>query len=202
MKRYDFLKAVADQFADQLVVVSIGRGVQSEWNSLRPSGGNFFMNCMGLASSVGLGFALALPSRKVVIFQGDGDLLMNLGSLATEVATNPPNLVHVVFDNGCYEACGGGDTATALGADLAGAAKGIGIKNSFTVTEPEDFRKHIIQALPGNELYFIVAKTEVGSADLPMLPLDGIENKHQFAKYIEETEQISARQGLPSRRKV
>lgn len=191
MKRYDCLKAVADAFTNELVVLTIGSALKNEWNALRPSGGNFVLTGgMGLACSLGLGMALALPHRKVFIFDGDGALLMNLGSLATEATTRPPNLVHVVFDNECYEHCGGGLTATALGADLAGAAKGIGIKNAFAVTTVEDFRKHVLEALQGNELYFIVAKTEPGAEDVPPDPLDGLETKYRFARYIEETEHI------------
>lgn len=188
MKRYECYKAIAQEFKDELVVTGLGSGIKAEWHALRPSGGNLFLSCMGLSSSVGLGFARALPHRKVVIFQGDGDLLMNLGSLATEVAINPPNLIHVVFDNECYEASGGSRTATARGANLAGAAKGMGIKNSVTVTTPEDFGKHMLKALKGNELYFILAKVERGGPDLPPVPFDAMENKYRFARYIEETE--------------
>ena len=191
MKRYDCLKAVANEFKDELVILNIGGWLKAEWNALRPSRANFSLTGgMGLACSVGLGCALALPHRKVVIFDGDGALLMNLGSLATERVTNPPNLVHVVFDNGCYDHCGGGPTATGLGADLAGAAKGIGIKNVFTVGTIEDFRNHLLEALKGGEFYFIVAKTEKGAADVPLEPHDGLEDKYRFARYIEETEQI------------
>lgn len=198
MKRYDCLKAAANEFKEELVILNIGSKLKAEWNTLRPSRANFSLTGgMGLACSIGLGCALALPHRKVVIFDGDGALLMNLGSLSTEATTNPPNLVHVVFDNGCYEHCGGGLSATGLGADLCGAARGIGIKNAFTVTTVEDFRKHLLGALKGNELYFIVAKTETGAADVPLDSYDGLEDKYRFVRYIEETEHIPVLSKLP-----
>ncbi len=69
---------------------------------------NFYMwNSMGMASSIGLGLALARPDLRVVILDGDGSLLMNLSSLATEQACGASNLVHVVWDNGGWEITGG-----------------------------------------------------------------------------------------------
>ena len=82
---------------------------------------------MGLASSIGLGLALARPDLRVFVVDGDGSLLMNLGSLATIGWTRPPNLVLIVWDNGEYGTTGGQDTATAHGADLEAAARAMGI---------------------------------------------------------------------------
>jgi phosphonopyruvate decarboxylase len=82
---------------------------------------NFYTwGSMGLASSIGLGLAMAQPRRRVVVLDGDGSLLMNLGSLATIGWTRPVNLILVVWDNQSYATTGGQDTATAHGADLAG----------------------------------------------------------------------------------
>ena len=89
---------------------------------------NFYTwGSMGLASSIGLGLAIARPDRRVVVLDGDGSLLMNLGSLATIGWTRPPNLVVIVWDNESYATTGGQDTATAHGADLAGAGRAMGI---------------------------------------------------------------------------
>ena len=81
MKRYDCLRAIAPHFGDELVVTNLG-AVRHEWQALRPHPGNYHLQNLGLTSSMALGLALALPHRKVVAFDGDGSLLLNLGSLA------------------------------------------------------------------------------------------------------------------------
>ena len=81
MQRYDCLKAIAPHFTEELVVTNLG-AVRHEWQALRPHPGNYHLQNLGLTSSVALGLALALPHRKVVALDGDGSLLLNLGSLA------------------------------------------------------------------------------------------------------------------------
>ncbi len=90
---------------------------------------NFFylQHAMGLASSLGLGIALSRPELKVIVLDGDGSLLMNLGGLTTLARYRPRNLVHVVFDNESLLSVGGFPTATSTGSDLAAMAKGAGI---------------------------------------------------------------------------
>ncbi len=90
---------------------------------------NFFYleHAMGLASSMGLGIALAMPRHKVVVIDGDGSLLMNLGTLSTMARYRPGNLLHIVFDNESLLSVGGFPTATATGTDLAGVARACGI---------------------------------------------------------------------------
>jgi len=88
---------------------------------------NFYMlGSMGQASSIGLGFAMARPDEKVIVFDGDGNLLMNLGILAMISRIKPKNLIHVVFDNECYDSTGGQPTISSSVA-LEEAAKGCGI---------------------------------------------------------------------------
>ena len=108
------------------VVVTIMGAVAAELQSIghRP---NFFylQHAMGLASSMGLGIALSRPELKVVVFDGDGSLLMNLGGLTTLARYRPRNLVHVVFDNESLLSVGGFPTATSTGSDLAGDRRGV-----------------------------------------------------------------------------
>src|SRR5262245_37643238 len=105
MKRYDCLKLLAAVAGDALAVSSAG-AMTLEWNALRPSDGNFRVRTLGLCSSIALGMALGLPRRQVIALDGDGSLLMNLCSLPTLARMQPKNLVHIVFDNGVYEASG------------------------------------------------------------------------------------------------
>src|SRR5438128_5337547 len=120
MLRLDALKAIYPQLAESVVVTIMG-AVSAELQSIghRP---NFFylQHAMGLASSMGLGIALSRPELQVVVFDGDGSILMNLGALSTLARYRPRNLVHVVFDNESLLSVGGFPTATSTGSDLAG----------------------------------------------------------------------------------
>src|SRR3974390_2394650 len=105
MKRDEFFRTLARHVTDEIVVASYSSA--AEWNELNPRALNFFsVGAMGLASSHGLGFALGRPDKRVIVLDGDGSLLMNLGSLVTIAAAAPKNLVHFVCHNGTYEANG------------------------------------------------------------------------------------------------
>ena len=189
MKRYDCLKAIAPRFGEELVVTNLG-AVRHEWQALRPHPGNYHLQNLGLTSSMALGLALALPHRKVVAFDGDGSLLLNLGSLATIANQHPKNLIHVVFDNECYESSRGAPTATAGQADLAAIARGAGFANVTTANSVAEFEQGFLRALKTNDLSFILAKVEVGAGDVPAAALDSAENKYLFVRYIEKSENV------------
>jgi len=189
MKRYECLRAIAPQFGDELVVTNLG-AVRHEWQSLRPHHGNYHLQNLGLTSSMALGLALALPHRKVVAFDGDGSLLLNLGSLATIANQHPKNLIHIVFDNECYESSRGAPTATAGSADLAAVARGCGIVNVATAKTVAEFTETFTRALKASDLYFILAKVEPGAGDVPAAALDSQENKYLFVRYIEKSENV------------
>ncbi|MBI4528511.1 MAG: hypothetical protein HY695_32355 [Deltaproteobacteria bacterium] len=190
MKRYECLKEISGLVGDALVVLCAG-GTSAEWNAYHPSDGNLRCWTLGLTSSVALGMALGLPHRKVIAFDGDGALLMNLCGLPTIMRKNPNNLIHVVFDNNVYESSGGTRTATAEGVDLASVAKGVGIKNAFTATSVDEFKKLFTQAMSKNELTFICAKVEPGRGEVPPWSCMEVENKFRFIRHIESTEGIS-----------
>lgn len=189
MKRYDCLKAIAPHFGEELVVTNLG-AVRHEWQALRSHPGNYHLQNLGLTSSMALGLALALPHRKVVAFDGDGSLLLNLGSLATIANQHPKNLIHVVFDNECYESSRGAPTATAGQADLAAIARGAGFANVTTANTVAEFGQGFLRALKTNDLSFILAKVEVGAGDVPAAALDSAENKYLFVRYIEKSENL------------
>jgi sulfopyruvate decarboxylase subunit beta len=189
MKRYDCLKAIAPHFGEELVVTNLG-AVRHEWQALRPHPGNYHLQNLGLTSSMALGLALALPHRKVVAFDGDGSLLLNLGSLATIANQHPKNLIHVVFDNECYESSRGAPTATAGQADLAAIARGAGFANVTPVTAVAEFEQAFLRALKTDDLCFVLAKVEAGAGDVPPAALDSAENKYLFVRYIEKSENL------------
>lgn len=182
MKRIDALAAIYDDIADCAVVTIMG-AVAVELYSLghRP---NFFYleHAMGLASSMGLGVALAQPDRPVVVIDGDGSLLMNLGTLTTLARYAPPNVTQIVFDNESLLSVGGFPTATSTGTDLAAMARGAGIARSRLVTSIDEFTAAAREDLSGDELSCLVAKVEeVGPASFHM-DLHLLENRFEFAR--------------------
>jgi sulfopyruvate decarboxylase subunit beta len=188
MKRIDCLKAIAGKVGDALVVGSAG-GATVEWYDLHPSEGNFRSRTLGLASSIGLGIALGLPNRKVIVLDGDGSLLMNLCGLPTAAWAAPKNLIHVVFDNGVYESSGSSATATAGRTDLVAVAKAAGFPRALWTNDVEGFARAIAEALAGNELTFIGAKVEHGIIPgIPSPTTDDTENKYRFMRHIERLE--------------
>src|SRR6266576_4160134 len=147
MLRTDCLRFIYSELEKCLVVTIMG-AVATELQPLghRP---NFFylQHAMGLASSTGLGLALCLPDQKVIVFDGDGSLLMNLGGLSTMARYRPKNLVHVVFDNESLLSVGGFPTATSTGTDLDGIARAAGIPRASTVRTVEEFKAATRQAI-------------------------------------------------------
>jgi thiamine pyrophosphate-dependent acetolactate synthase large subunit-like protein len=144
----------------------------------RPS--NFYTwGSMGLASSIGLGLALARPDLPVFVVDGDGSVLMNLGSLATIGWTSPPNLVLLVWDNEKHGTTGGQDTATAHGADLAAAARALGIRSTASARTEAELESAIDRTRTEPGPWFIVAKVaESGISEKP--PLDDVWIKERF----------------------
>ena len=172
MTRLEATRRLRALLTTEAVVASLGHPAYDLFESGdRPE--NFYTwGSMGLASSIGLGIAMAQPARRVVVLDGDGSLLMNLGSLATIATVRPPNLVVIVWDNQLYGTTGGQPTATASGADLARVAQALGIPEVVTVREREDFDATVGRALRTPGPWVIVAKVgESGVATKP--PLDG-----------------------------
>src|SRR6266581_6916212 len=185
MRRLAALTAVYAQL-ERCVVVTIMGAVAAELQSLghRP---NFFylQHAMGLASSTGLGLALCLPEQRVIVLDGDGSLLMNLGSLSTMARYRPKKLVHVVFDNESLLSVGGFPTATSTGTDLEGIARAAGVPRTQTVTTLAEFTASFDAAMKSNELTSIIAKVEAVGPTGYVTELSLLENRFQFQRHIE-----------------
>lgn len=187
MKRLDCLNAISDKVGDALVVCSAG-GATTEWYHVHPSEGNFRSRTLGLVSSIGLGLALALPHRKVIVLDGDGSALMNLCGLPTAAFAAPGNLIHIVFDNQVYESSAASITATAGPTDLVAVARGAGFPRALWANSVDEFLRAVTQALAGNELTFIGVRVEHGRTDLPPIVIDDTENKYRFMRHLERLE--------------
>ena len=191
MQRLDCLRAVYKDLEDCLVVTIMG-AVACELQSLGHKPNFFYLqHAMGLASSTGLGLALCLPNQKVVVFDGDGSVLMNLGGYTTLARYRPRNLVHVVFDNESLLSVGGFPTATSTGSDLEGIARAAGVPRTSTVPTADDFVREFRQALNAGELSSIVAKVEAAGPKGYVTDLALLENRFQFQRYIEALKKTS-----------
>ena len=185
MLRIDALQAIYPELEKRIVVTIMG-AVAAELYTLghRP---NFFYleHAMGLASSMGLGLALAMPQHKVIVIDGDGSLLMNLGTLSTMARYRPGNLLHIVFDNESLLSVGGFPTATSTGTDLAGIARASGVPSVMEANTPDSLARSVHEALASNTLTTIISKVEaIGPKTFHMdLPL--LENRFQFKRSLE-----------------
>src|SRR5229473_2305657 len=193
MLRVDALQAIYPDLENQIVVTIMG-AVAAELYTLGHRHNFFYLeHAMGLASSMGLGIALAMPTHKVIVIDGDGSLLMNLGTLSTMARYKPGNLLHIVFDNESLLSVGGFPTATATGTDLAGIARASGIPSVMEANTPENLKASVTKALESKTLTTIIAKVEaIGPKSFHMdLPL--LENRFQFKRCLEAMQKGSVR---------
>lgn len=186
MRRLDALNAVYDRLADRVVVTIMG-AVAAELQSIGHRANFFYLqHAMGLASSMGLGIALAQPARQVIVFDGDGSILMNLGGFTTLARYRPRNLVHVVFDNESLLSVGGFPTATSTGSDLAAIAAGAGVPRTCTVKTLDEFTSAFDEALAARDLTTIVAKVEAVGPSGYVTDLSLLENRFAFQRYLRQ----------------
>src|ERR1700683_5185553 len=184
MQRLECLRAIYGRLEDCLVVTIMG-AVATELQSIGHRANFFYLqHAMGLASSTGLGLALCLPNRRVVVFDGDGSVLMNLGGLTTLARYRPRNLTHVVFDNESLLSVGGFPTATSTGTDLAAMAAAAGIPRTATVRTGEAFHQAFREAATSRDLTTIVAKVEAVGPSAYVTDLALLENRFQFQRYL------------------
>jgi thiamine pyrophosphate-dependent acetolactate synthase large subunit-like protein len=148
MSRLDLTKRlVAKLKHDEAVIGGIGYTNFDLWAAGRRPQNFYMLGSMGLAAPIALGVALAQPQRRVIALEGDGSILMQLGSLATIAGRRPRNLTVVIMDNGTYQITGGQAAATAVGADVVAIARGAGIVRSAWAADEGDFEELIDLAL-------------------------------------------------------
>ena len=187
VNRFECLQYLSESMGDALVF--IWGTARDEWWHVQQNPS--MTTALGYATAVGIGAAIGLPDRRIVVIDTDGGLLFNMGVLATLGNYSPPNLKIFVMDNECYESIGGMPSGTAGKSDLAAVARGNGVEHSETVKTLEEFKGAVDRSFADNNLYFIVAKVEKASVKLPPHNTDGIESKYKFVRYVEETEKIN-----------
>ncbi len=186
MKRIEAIEKLVGMLKNEIVLTSIG-GVNTELFARGDRELNLYVSTnMGSAAAMGVGLALALPSEKVVVLEGDGSVLLSLGSLVAMGDQQPSNLVLIVFDNECYEAPGEYPSATSRNANLEMFGFASGIEKSQTIRSIEEFEKAFKEALAARGPQLLVAKVERGRPPLEPLGIDGIENKYRFLRALEK----------------
>src|ERR1700704_3206243 len=172
MKPEDILTLIAAQRGTAVCVPTMTTA--PAWRTIAPD--DLSATCagfMGGASSLGLGIALARPDRRVIVFDGDGSLLMQLGSLATVAGAAPRNLVHLLFKNGVYHTSGAQIIPGGLTVDFVTMAKGAGYRKAYAVTGLDDFKRRLPSMLTDEGPLFVELHT--GLADkTPMTDRSGV----------------------------
>jgi phosphonopyruvate decarboxylase len=138
------------------------------WRRIAPD--DLSVTCVGFmggASSIGLGLALGCPDRRVIVFDGDGSLLMQLGSLATIAAAAPRNLVHLVFKNGVYHTSGAQGTPGGLGVDFVMLARAAGYRSAWSTDDLDAFRDRFPRLLSEDGPILVELRTGLAD-DTPM----------------------------------
>jgi thiamine pyrophosphate-dependent acetolactate synthase large subunit-like protein len=184
MKRTDCLAVLAESVTDELVVVAVG-GLIDEWHHLRPRDLNYYSGGMGLASSIGLGLSLARPDRKVIVLDGDGALLMNLGSLASAGQQKPPNLLHLVFNNGTYESSGGFSLPGSERTQFHAFAKIAGVGDTREVNGLQEWRD-MLPGLLRTQGHVLVDLKVVPGDSVPLMTEDKLERRYRFQRALEQ----------------
>jgi len=177
MTRLEATRVIAGLAGDAPIVASLGHPAYDLFAAGDRPGNFYTWGSMGLASSIGLGLALARPDIRVFVLDGDGSLLMNLGSLATIGLLRPANLVLVVMDNEEYATTGGQKTPTAHGADLDAAARAMGVPRTATVRTAAELGD---VARPDQEGAAVIIAKVRESAPTAKPPLDGVFIKQRF----------------------
>ncbi|MDX1514873.1 MAG: thiamine pyrophosphate-dependent enzyme [Gammaproteobacteria bacterium] len=163
LDRREAVPALIGDPKDFLIVSGLA-GTSKDLAAMTGDADNLFTmaGTMGAAVSVGLGLALARPDRRVLVVTGDGELLMNVGALATVAVVSPANLAVVCVDNGHYGETGGQRSHTSLGVDLEAIAAGAGIGATRTVSVEEEIEPASALLRESNAPVFVVLRVRPG----------------------------------------
>jgi thiamine pyrophosphate-dependent acetolactate synthase large subunit-like protein len=178
MSRMELTQRIVAATRDELLVAGIGNATFDLLNAGDRDENFYMMGSMGLGIPIGLGLALAQPERSVVVMEGEGSILMNLGALATVGREAPPNLTIVVWDNAQWQLTGGQPVATGSSCDIAAVAAACGIAHVDTPADPDDFEALVRRAIDSPGPHAIVASID-GSGGKPG-HMDPVYLKHRF----------------------
>ena len=185
MLRAEALKAAYPRLKNQGTVTIMGAVAVELYNLGHQPNFFYLEHGMGLASSMGLGLAVSLPKEKVAVLDGDGSVLMNLGTLSTLARYRPPNLTHWIFDNESLLSVGGFPTATGTGTDLAGIAEKAGAEHVALADTVESAEQAFAEASERYGLSIIVSKVEAIGPPSFAMDINLLENRFEFARHMQ-----------------
>ena len=184
MKPEEVLKVIAAHRGDAICVPTMT--TSPAWREIAPD--DLSIGCVGFmggASSLGVGLALARPERRVVVFDGDGSLLMQLGSLATNAGARPRNLIHLLFKNGVYHTSGAQEIPGGLQVDFVTMAKGAGYRTVLEIGELDEFKRRFPKMLTEEGPIFAQLITTLADKT-PMTDRRGVPFPEQVTKIREK----------------
>ena len=180
MKRFDAIEKIVESITNELVVSNLGAPSRELFN-IKDRDENFYMlGSMGLVSSIAFGIAISKPQRKVLCIDGDGSILMNLGSLTTIANNELNNLTLIVIDNSTYGSTGDQKTYTSKHTKLEIIARGAGFKSIFVIEKKEEIPQKLKNLSEG--CHFILIKVSPGNAKVKNIPLQPENIKERFIK--------------------
>jgi sulfopyruvate decarboxylase subunit beta len=178
MIRKEAMRIILEEIGDDPIISANGF-ISRDLFELKEKNTNFYMiGSMGLASSIGLGVAIKNPKKTIYVFDGDGNILMNLGSLTTIGTIKPKNFIHIIFDNHAHESTGGQPTNT----------KNISISNIgkvtnfhvFEINDINNLRRQIKKIKKINGTIMIVVKINNSKIRSGRVTLDPVLIKNRF----------------------
>jgi sulfopyruvate decarboxylase beta subunit len=183
LTRFEILKTIASHLDGKIVVCNLGIPCKELYRVKHQKSNFYMLGSMGLASSIGLGIA-CFTKKDVVVIDGDGSLLMNLGTLSTIRVERPKNLTILAVDNGVHGSTGNQPTATSHGVDLELLAKGSGFDNTYKVANKDEIHSALQNLGRGPNFVHIIAKS--GNAKVPNIPLTPMEIKRNVMEALKE----------------
>jgi thiamine pyrophosphate-dependent acetolactate synthase large subunit-like protein len=190
IKPEDALRAIAAVRGDAICIPTMT--TSPAWRSIAPD--DLSVGCVGFmggASSLGLGLALARPERRVLVFDGDGSLLMQLGSLATVAGARPRNLVHFLFKNGVYHTSGAQETPGGLTVDFVTMARAAGYRSAVAIGELDELKRRLPSLLTAEGPIFVELHTTL--ADQTPMTAPGGKAFHQQVDEVRTALRTAAR---------
>lgn len=190
MKRYDAIKRIVESVDDELIISNIGFPSRELYGIMDRKETFYMSGSMGMATPIALGLSLALEeygnTRKVIVIDGDGSLLMNFGELVTVFAQNPSNLIIALIDNEAYGSTGSQETYASR-INLSNIAKSVGFNEVYYIdaknsVDDIDMQNYLSKRGP----VFLHIKVNPGNSDAPIIDLSPSYIKDRFMKEIKE----------------
>jgi thiamine pyrophosphate-dependent acetolactate synthase large subunit-like protein len=186
MKRNEAIKMILNYLDDEDIAIFTTGMISRETFDIKDREANFYMlGSMGLVSSVGLGIAIN-TNKKVIIFDGDGSMLMDMGTMALIGSQRPPNLIHIVLDNQSYQSTGGQPTVSNT-VELYRVAIDTGYNCSVRTNEMEELETALKKAINKEGPHFILVKVLEKQDKIPeRINLTPLQIKERFIRSLKE----------------